>query len=71
MPIVWFVPKRNRKKPDSGLYECPVYTVLSRTGTLATTGLSTNYCLMLELPSNKDQDTWTRAGVACFLSLRY
>jgi len=54
MPIIWFVPKRNRKKPDTGIYECPVYKVLSRSGTLATTGLSTNYCLMLELPSNKD-----------------
>lgn len=54
MPIIWFIPKRNRKKPESGIYECPVYKVLSRSGTLATTGLSTNYCLMLELPSNKD-----------------
>jgi len=71
MPIIWFLPKRNRKKPETGIYECPVYKVLSRAGTLATTGLSTNYCLMLELPSNKDQDVWTRAGVACFLSLRY
>jgi dynein heavy chain len=71
MPIVWFVPKRNRKKPETGIYECPIYKVLSRSGTLSTTGHSTNYCMMLELPSTKEQDVWTRAGVALFLSLRY
>ena len=71
MPIIWFVPKKNRVKPTDGIYECPVYKVLSRSGTLSTTGHSTNYCLMLELPSTKDQDVWTRAGVALFLSLRY
>jgi len=50
MPIVWFLPKEDRKKPD-GVYNCPVYKVLSRAGTLSTTGHSTNYCLMIELPT--------------------
>lgn len=71
MPLIWFVPKRNRVAPTGGIYNCPIYKVLSRSGTLSTTGHSTNYCLMIELPSNKDHDDWVRAGVALFLALRY
>ena len=71
MPLIWYVPKRNRVAPTSGIYNCPIYKVLSRSGTLSTTGHSTNYCLMIELPSNKAHDDWVRAGVALFLALRY
>lgn len=71
LPMVWLLPKKNRKKPDAGIYNCPVYKVLSRSGTLSTTGHSTNYVLMMELPSNKAEEIWIRAGVALFLALRY
>ena len=71
MPIVWFLPKEDRKVPDGGFYYCPIYKVLSRAGTLSTTGHSTNYCLLMEVPSNKEHDYWVRAGVALVLSLRY
>lgn len=54
MPVVWFVPVRNRKIPETGVYNCPIYKVLSRSGTLSTTGHSTNFCLMIELPSDRD-----------------
>lgn len=52
LPMAWFYPKRNRKTPETGIYDCPVYKVLSRTGTLSTTGHSTNYVLMMELTSD-------------------
>lgn len=71
LPMIWFVPKKNRKKPETGLYNCPVYKVLSRAGTLSTTGHSTNFVMMLELPSKEAEDTWITAGVAAFLALRY
>ena len=71
MPVVWFVPKKNRKKPTEGIYNCPIYKVLSRSGTLSTTGHSTNFCLFIELAINREEAAWVRAGVACFLSLRY
>jgi len=70
-PLIWFLPKKDRKVPDTGIYKCPVYKVLSRAGTLSTTGHSTNFCLFIELPSREEEDKWIRAGVACFLSLRY
>jgi len=48
-----------------------VYKVLSRAGTLSTTGHSTNFVMFLELPSQEEEDVWVRAGVAAFLALRY
>jgi len=71
VPLIWFVPKRNREKPSSGVYECPVYKVLSRTGTLLTTGHSTNFVMYIELPTKDEQAKWIRGGVAAFLALRY
>jgi len=48
-----------------------VYKVLSRAGTLSTTGHSTNFVMFLELPSKEEEDIWICAGVAAFLALRY
>ena len=64
LPMIWFLPKSNRKVPDTGIYNCPVYKVLSRAGTLSTTGHSTNYVLMLELPTKEKEAKWIIAGVA-------
>jgi len=69
--MIHFVPVQNRAIPDSGIYNCPVYKVLSRNGTLSTTGHSTNYVLDLELPSDQPEAKWIKAGVACFLALKY
>lgn len=83
LPMIWFLPKKNRRKPETvsititsfllfqGIYNCPVYKVLSRAGTLSTTGHSTNFVMFLELPSKEAEDIWINAGVAAFLALRY
>jgi len=70
LPIVHFVPIIDRVPPKTGIYNCPVYKVLSRTGTLSTTGHSTNFVLFMEVPSKEIEDVWIKAGVALFLSLR-
>ena len=70
VPVIHFLPVYKREIPNDGIFYCPLYKVLSRTGTLSTTGHSTNYVLMLELPSDRDQAIWIRAGVAMFLSLK-
>ncbi len=70
LPIVHFVPIVDRVPPKSGIYDCPVYKVLSRTGTLSTTGHSTNFVLFMEVPSKEEENVWIKAGVALFLSLR-
>lgn len=69
-PIIHLVPQYLREAPLTGIYECPLYKVLSRKGTLSTTGHSTNFVLMLELPTNEPQNVWIKAGVAMFLSLK-
>lgn len=49
----------------------PVYKVLSRTGTLSTTGHSTNFVMKIEVPTNIPEKVWIKAGVAAFLALRF
>jgi dynein heavy chain, axonemal len=69
MAVLWLLPKPNRKKPEHGIYECPVYKTLTRAGTLSTTGHSTNFVLMIELPSDQLQSHWIKRGVALITSL--
>jgi dynein heavy chain len=71
LPMLHLLPVVDRVKPETGIYMCPVYKVLSRTGTLSTTGHSTNYVIMMELPSQDSQEKWIKAGIACFLALKY
>eukprot|EP01028_Stygiella_incarcerata_P009150 TRINITY_DN426_c0_g1_i1.p1 TRINITY_DN426_c0_g1~~TRINITY_DN426_c0_g1_i1.p1 ORF type:complete len:4140 (-),score=1088.60 TRINITY_DN426_c0_g1_i1:191-12610(-) len=71
VPVIWLRPVSNRKKPESGVYNCPMYKTLTRAGTLSTTGHSTNYVVTVEIPTNVDADHWIRRGVACFTALDY
>jgi len=81
LPVLHLDPAQYREEPSAGIYRCPVYKVLSRKGTLSTTGHSTNFIMWIELPSNRDdfinnigkadQGTWIKAGVAAFCSLKY
>jgi dynein heavy chain len=71
LPLMHLDPQKDRVKPETGIYNTPMYRVLSRTGTLSTTGHSTNFVIMLELPSGDLESKWIMAGVACFLSLRF
>jgi dynein heavy chain len=65
------VPVINRVPEKTGIYYCPLYKVVSRAGTLMTTGHSTNFVMYIEIPSNQPENIWIIAGVACFLALRY
>jgi Dynein heavy chain C-terminal domain len=71
---------------NANIYCCTVSydvhtQVLSRRGTLSTTGHSTNFVMWVDLPSNRedspnnvgnsDQEVWIKAGVACFCSLAF
>lgn len=81
LPVMHLLPEQHRTEPTSGVYRCPVYKILSRRGTLSTTGHSTNFIMWIEIPSNRvniinnegksDQEEWIRAGVAAFSSLMY
>jgi len=69
MPVIWLLPVKDRVKPTTKIYECPVYKTLTRAGTLSTTGHSTNYVLTIEIPSNHPQSHWIKRGVALICSL--
>ena len=71
MPMIHMVPVEDRVVPKTHIYRSPVYKVLSRTGTLSTTGHSTNFVIFLELPTVEEEEIWIRAGVAVFLALKY
>ncbi|KAL7746739.1 hypothetical protein RI367_007902 [Sorochytrium milnesiophthora] len=68
MAVLWLLPEQHRKKPTTGIYDCPTYKTLTRAGTLSTTGHSTNYILAIELPSAYPQDHWVKRGVALISS---
>ena len=69
--MIQLLPEADRKTPETGIYNCPVYKVVSRRGTLSSTGHSTNFVMMFEMPSDKEEEEWIRAGVAAFLALRF
>lgn len=81
IPMIWFKPIVNKKMIDDtgpkyiageyGLYKMPIYKVLSRFGTLLTTGHSTNFVMKVDIPTDQVPDVWIKAGVAGFLALRY
>jgi dynein heavy chain, axonemal len=54
MPTLHMLPVQHREAPSEGIYRCPVYKILTRTGTLSTTGHSTNFVTWIEIPSDKD-----------------
>jgi len=53
MPMIHFLPQKDRTAPVTGIYRCPVYKILTRTGILSTTGHSTNFVTWIEIPSDK------------------
>jgi dynein heavy chain, axonemal len=82
-PAIWLEPIVDRQPPSGGVYSCPMYKTLTRAGTLSTTGHSTNFVLMVELPSadacegqfhkycEEFSCHWIKRAVALFTSLNY
>ena len=71
MPFIWMKPAKGLKPKTEGIYTCPTYKTLTRAGTLSTTGHSTNFVMMLDIPSEHSQQHWVNRGVALFCALAF
>ena len=71
-PQLWLRPQRAAPAADASTtsrYACPLYRTHERRGVLATTGHSTNFIMLVPLPSRHPPKHWTLRG-ACLLCQR-
>ena len=68
-PMVWFLPIKAVDKREGGVFEMPLYLTMDRKGILATTGHSTNFVGLINLPTEKAPSHWTKRGAALLCAL--
>ena len=68
-PCIWLKPTLAKDIVPGQTYSCPVYRTAARKGVLATTGHSTNFLMMMRMPTTRDEDHWTLRGVCLLCSL--
>jgi dynein heavy chain len=66
--MIHFKPQKDHKVNEDD-YLCPVFKTSERAGTLSTTGHSTNFVIMVEVPSRMDPKHWVLRGTAMFCML--
>jgi len=71
-PMLHLNPVYNREPPDETImYYCPLYKTLDRAGVLSTTGHSTNFVFMAEIPTDLPQEFWIKRAAALFCALKF
>jgi hypothetical protein len=62
-PILHFLPDEDHVV-ESDVYVTPCYKTSLRSGTLGTSGISTNFVVGIELPSSRGKEFWVLRGAA-------
>jgi dynein heavy chain len=72
-PIVYLRPCLAKEVKKGNFYECPLYKTLERRGVLATTGHSSNFVMVFQVPRAQEtpEDHWVIRGTAMFTQLDY
>ena len=68
-PVIYLNPKQQDNVSEYPHYVCPVYKTSERRGMLSTTGHSTNFVMMIRLPSDRTEDFWVLQGIAMLTQL--
>ena len=68
-PCIWLKPVLLTELSEYPHYACPVYRTAERKGVLATTGHSTNFLMMMKMPTVLPEAHWTMRGVCMLCSL--
>jgi len=61
VPMIKFNPEKDHKAEEKD-FLCPLFKTTERAGTLSTTGHSTNFVIMVEVPSRKLPKHWILRG---------
>ena len=69
MPLIWFKPCARDNVSSYQHYKCPMYRTGVRRGTLATTGHSTNFVMVVRLPSTDPEAHWVKRGTGLLTTL--
>jgi dynein heavy chain len=69
VPLVLVLPAKKTDLKEFPNYDCPMYKISSRKGTLSTTGHSTNFVMNIRLPSSVPESHWVKRGVAMLTQL--
>lgn len=68
-PVIWLKPQILEEMKEYHCYDCPVYRTADCKGTLVTTGHSTNFLMMIRMPSDSPKHHWVMRGVCMLCSL--
>merc|ERR1712196_215252 len=63
-PAMWFKPCVETEFVEYQHYDCPTYKTIDRRGVLATTGHSSNFVMMIRVPTTVEEKHWIKRGVA-------
>jgi dynein heavy chain len=71
MPQIWLIVDETTNIQKRHTYSTPVYKTSERRGMLSTTGASTNFVMMIDIPmiGKNTENDWIKAGVAMLCSL--